>query len=219
MADFALLNSPKLISRKIWVIEKSWNFHTVWKFQDFSVLHALHVISRKIWEQRNFNIVILQLFETRILSEPILAQIICKVLRQQFLELMKFNFFFASWVLHCNTFETYKGWAHLRFGPVASPSLFKKDLKMVIKEKKGRHRGCVIHFFVILEGYLWILLSYIILIFGLCYVDITLLPWISKIIAFSIRSLKSILESICQSTVKFQKWWFSQCEHFIIFLS
>ena len=31
MADFALLQiqSPKLISRKIWVIEKSWNFHTV----------------------------------------------------------------------------------------------------------------------------------------------------------------------------------------------
>ena len=30
MADFALLESPKkLISRKIWVIEKSWNFHTV----------------------------------------------------------------------------------------------------------------------------------------------------------------------------------------------
>ena len=29
MADFALLESPILISRKIWVIEKSWNFHTV----------------------------------------------------------------------------------------------------------------------------------------------------------------------------------------------
>ena len=29
MADFALLESPKLISRKIWVTEKSWNFHTV----------------------------------------------------------------------------------------------------------------------------------------------------------------------------------------------
>ena len=28
-ADFALLESQKLISRKIWVIEKSWNFHTV----------------------------------------------------------------------------------------------------------------------------------------------------------------------------------------------
>ena len=30
MADFALLESPKLISRKVWVIEKSWNFHTVY---------------------------------------------------------------------------------------------------------------------------------------------------------------------------------------------
>ena len=29
MAGFALLESPKLISRKIWVTEKSWNFHTV----------------------------------------------------------------------------------------------------------------------------------------------------------------------------------------------
>ena len=29
MADFALVESPKLISRKIWVIEKSWNFDTV----------------------------------------------------------------------------------------------------------------------------------------------------------------------------------------------
>ena len=27
MADFAFLNSPKLISRKIWMTEKSWNFH------------------------------------------------------------------------------------------------------------------------------------------------------------------------------------------------
>ena len=29
MASVALLESPKLISRKIWMIEKSWNFHTV----------------------------------------------------------------------------------------------------------------------------------------------------------------------------------------------
>ena len=28
-AVFALLESPKLISRKFWVIEKSWNFYTV----------------------------------------------------------------------------------------------------------------------------------------------------------------------------------------------
>ena len=30
MAYFALLESPKLISRKFSVIEKSWNFHTVY---------------------------------------------------------------------------------------------------------------------------------------------------------------------------------------------
>ena len=29
MADFALLEYPKLISRKMWVIGKSWNFHNV----------------------------------------------------------------------------------------------------------------------------------------------------------------------------------------------
>ena len=29
MADFALLKSQKLISRKIWVVEKLWHFHTV----------------------------------------------------------------------------------------------------------------------------------------------------------------------------------------------
>ena len=29
MADFTLVESPNLISRQIWVIEKSWNFHTV----------------------------------------------------------------------------------------------------------------------------------------------------------------------------------------------
>ena len=30
MADFALLECSKLISRKTYVIEKSWNFHTVY---------------------------------------------------------------------------------------------------------------------------------------------------------------------------------------------
>ena len=30
MADFALLEPPKLISSKFWVKEKSWYFHTVW---------------------------------------------------------------------------------------------------------------------------------------------------------------------------------------------
>ena len=57
-ADLELLDSPKLISRKIWVTEKSWNFRTVfcysifrenkpftmWKFQDFSVNHILREI-------------------------------------------------------------------------------------------------------------------------------------------------------------------------------
>ena len=29
IADFALLKSPNLISHKIWVVEKLWNFHTM----------------------------------------------------------------------------------------------------------------------------------------------------------------------------------------------
>ena len=36
MADFVLLQSPKLISRKIWVIGKSWNFHSVITLKFFS---------------------------------------------------------------------------------------------------------------------------------------------------------------------------------------
>ena len=44
IADFALLGSLKLISRKIWVIEKLWNFHTmIWTFSSPTV-HK--------WEQR-----------------------------------------------------------------------------------------------------------------------------------------------------------------------
>ena len=49
MGDFALLESQKLISCKIWVIEKSWNFHTVkfmspkatWLFSSSNSKHAL----------------------------------------------------------------------------------------------------------------------------------------------------------------------------------
>ena len=42
-------------------------------------------------------------------------------------------------------------------------------------------------------GYSWILLCYIMLIFGLCYVDITLLSWNSKIIASSITQGSKVL--------------------------
>ena len=38
MADFALIQSPKLISRKIWIIEKSWIFHTVQIFLPILIL-------------------------------------------------------------------------------------------------------------------------------------------------------------------------------------
>jgi len=33
-AVLLLLDSPKLISRKIWMTEKTWNFHTVWPLPD-----------------------------------------------------------------------------------------------------------------------------------------------------------------------------------------
>ena len=51
MADFALLESPKLVSRKIWVIEKSCNFHTVFhspvNFLDpnWAVDTVLHILT------------------------------------------------------------------------------------------------------------------------------------------------------------------------------
>ena len=35
MADFAPLESPQLISRKIWMMEKLWNFHTVLLSRNF----------------------------------------------------------------------------------------------------------------------------------------------------------------------------------------
>ena len=42
MADFALLESQRLISRKIWVIEKSRNFHTV------IGTHSVHYTARVV---------------------------------------------------------------------------------------------------------------------------------------------------------------------------
>ena len=46
MAILQLLDSPKLISRKIWMIENSWNFHTV----HFKVTHFLssHTFSSSV---------------------------------------------------------------------------------------------------------------------------------------------------------------------------
>ena len=39
MADFPLQESLKLISRKIWAIQKSWNFHTVYCAITFPLKH------------------------------------------------------------------------------------------------------------------------------------------------------------------------------------
>ena len=50
MAESALLESPKLISRKIWLIEKSWNFHTalqVPKYYSFLKNSSSHFIEFK----------------------------------------------------------------------------------------------------------------------------------------------------------------------------
>ena len=47
MADFALQKSTKLISRKIWVIEKLWNFHTVSIFLLVNMQHLWFLFSKK----------------------------------------------------------------------------------------------------------------------------------------------------------------------------
>ena len=44
MADFALQQSSKLISHKIWMIQKSWNFHTVCTYQHNDVRVVLRII-------------------------------------------------------------------------------------------------------------------------------------------------------------------------------
>ena len=43
MADFALLELPNLISRKIYVIEKSYNFHNMF-YQLVSYIHFVKVL-------------------------------------------------------------------------------------------------------------------------------------------------------------------------------
>ena len=58
MALLELLDSPKLISRKIWMTEKSWNFHTVYgwpidekfysPFSYFIEMDSLFVTSQNI---------------------------------------------------------------------------------------------------------------------------------------------------------------------------
>ena len=45
MADFALPKSSKMISRKIWVEEKSWNFHNVQR----PLLKKLNI---KVWVKK-----------------------------------------------------------------------------------------------------------------------------------------------------------------------
>ena len=55
MADFALLEFPKLISRKISLMEKSWNFHTVLlciKMKLFQTYHLATTAKAEI--RRNF---------------------------------------------------------------------------------------------------------------------------------------------------------------------
>ena len=58
MTDFALLESPNLISRKIQEIEKSWNFHTVrcewWKLQGETTAQSTN--SPLVIELRNWTI-------------------------------------------------------------------------------------------------------------------------------------------------------------------
>ena len=48
-ADLELLHSPKLISRKIWVAEKSWNFHTVYSDVEKSTWKEENFFSNSFW--------------------------------------------------------------------------------------------------------------------------------------------------------------------------
>ena len=46
MGNLTFLDYPKLISRKIWVTEKSWNFHAVrYKFKQYKVGNTVHSFS------------------------------------------------------------------------------------------------------------------------------------------------------------------------------
>ena len=49
MTDFAVLESQKLISRKIWVMEKLWNFHIVLKIvREYEMIKLFELISKKV---------------------------------------------------------------------------------------------------------------------------------------------------------------------------
>ena len=49
VAVLGLLNFPKLISRKIWLTEKSWNFHTVHTYMISNPLMYLQTVNQLVW--------------------------------------------------------------------------------------------------------------------------------------------------------------------------
>ena len=73
MADFALLESSKLISRKIWEIEKFWNFQIVQLYWS-STVHTVE--KREILSHQNFFRQINSL--VTYLVKPFLSRIFCQ---------------------------------------------------------------------------------------------------------------------------------------------
>ena len=54
-----LLDAPKLISRKFWVIGKSWNFHTVWQQNEIQTSQKnnflyQHTFFNIVWKRKYF---------------------------------------------------------------------------------------------------------------------------------------------------------------------
>ena len=62
MADFALLESQKLISRKIWMVETSWKFHTV--RPNFPYINLTQYQSTEIFRHNNKCFTYLEAFFT-----------------------------------------------------------------------------------------------------------------------------------------------------------
>ena len=56
MADFALLDPSKLVSRKIWMTENSWNFHSVQPTVRFPESFATHTVlkNEKLFSLRKY---------------------------------------------------------------------------------------------------------------------------------------------------------------------
>ena len=106
MADFALLESPKLISRKIWVIQKSWNFRTLnEKLLSFSM-------KLRSWEHCIF-VDLIPLLKSRNNIQMVMI-IVQRINSLQWVLLMLFKWKIMETNLLCNTIPNF-GFEELQF--------------------------------------------------------------------------------------------------------